>query len=83
MRKDKTKKHDFSHLTKTKTAAKVIAAEVNVNESVKSPLDKQISGDLRLSLIIIGLFVISIVTLWLLIGRNGQIFSLVDKIKLF
>jgi hypothetical protein len=83
MRKPKQKKHDFTHLTKTKTAAKIVAAEVVTNDNSKSPLDKEIGSDLRLSLIIIGIFVVSIVVLWLLIGKNGQVFNLADKIKIF
>jgi hypothetical protein len=77
------KKHDFSHLTKTKTAAKIVEAEAEVSTDSKSPLDKEIASDLKKSLIIIGIFVVSIVVLWFLFGKNGEIFNLTDKIKLF
>jgi predicted nucleic acid-binding Zn ribbon protein len=83
-REDKiVKKHDFSHLTKTKTAAKVVEAEIVTNDDTKSPLDKEIKKDTRATLIIIGVFVLAIVALWLLVGRNGEIFRLYDKIRLF
>lgn len=77
------KRHDFSHLLKTKVAAKQIEAEVDATKDSKSPLDKQVGGDLRAGLIIIGVFVLFIVALWLFLGRNGEIFRLFDKIKLF
>jgi len=76
-------RHDFSHLLKTKTAAKVIAAEVEPTSETKSPLDKEIRTDLRMTLIIIGVFLIAIFALWWLVGRNGEIFTLANKIKLF
>lgn len=77
------KRHDFSHLVKTKTAAKIVAAEVDTNQEVQSPLNKEIGKDLRMTIIIIGLFVVAIVALWFLVGKNGQIFELTNKIKLF
>lgn len=78
-----TKKHDFSHLTKTKTAAMAVQAETSVTGAVKSPLDKYIRKDLRLTLVTIAIFVVAIVALWLAVGRNGEIFTLAGKIKLF
>ena len=77
------KKHDFRHLTKTKTAARIVAAENTVTNDLKSPLNMQITRDLRLTALVIGGFVIAIVALWLLAGRNGEIFTIADKIKLF
>ena len=83
-REDKIyKKHDFSHLVKTKTAAKIVEAETVVRDEAKSPLDKEISKDTKSTALIISLFIIAIVALWLLFGRNGEIFRLYDKIKLF
>lgn len=76
-------KHDFEHLTRTKTAAKVVEADVTSDKDPKSPLDKEIRGDLGSSLLIMGIFVVFIVALWLLIGKNGQIFTIYDKIKFF
>lgn len=75
-------KHDFSHLTKTKTAAKIVQAEVESKEAA-SPLDLEIHSDLKVGLIVIGLFIIAIVALWLVVGRNGEIFKFVDNLKLF
>jgi len=77
------KKHDFSHLTKTPTAAKIVDSTVEASSNVRSPLDKEIRKDLRLTLITIGLFVLAITALWLAVGRNGEIFRLTDKIRLF
>lgn len=76
-------KHDFSHLIRTKTAAKVVEAEVKSDQDPKSPLDREVRGDLGTSLAIIGVFVVFIVALWLLVGKNGQIFTIYDKIKFF
>lgn len=76
-------KHDFSHLTKTKTAAKVVAAEEAVSYDAVSPLDSQIKRDLRVGLVIIGLFVVMIVAFWLLLGRTGWLYSATSNIKWF
>ena len=78
-----TKKHDFSHLTKTKTAAKIVEADTNSLKEAISPQDKEIAKDLKSSFIIIGAFIIAIIILWLLVGRNGEIYQLTNKIKLF
>ena len=77
------KKHNFKHLAKTKVAAKMVEVEIDSNLDVKSPLNTEIGKDLRMTIIIISIFVISIVALWLLVGRNGQIFDFTDKIKPF
>ena len=77
------KKHDFSHLTRTKAAAKIVSAETVIADKTKSPLDKLVKKDLQLTTIVLGVFVIAIVALWLIVGRNGEIFTLADKINLF
>lgn len=77
------KRHDFSHLVRTRTAARVVEAENEVSGEAKSPLDKQVGRDLRMVLITIGVFVIVIVLAWLFIGKNGEIYNLTNKIKLF
>jgi len=77
------RKHDFSHLTKTRSAAKNVDSAVEVDTTTKSPLDKEIRKDLRLTLITIGIFVLAITVLWLTVGRNGEIFKLTALIKLF
>jgi len=77
------KKHDFSHLVKTKTAAKIVEAETVINDDTKSPLDKEVRKDTRTTLIIICAFVVAIVAIWLLFGRNDEIFKLYDKLKFF
>jgi len=76
-------RHNFSHLTKTKTAAKIVEAEVELTKDAASPLDREVRGDLKLSLIVIGIFIVFIVALWYLLGRNGEIFTLTSKFKLF
>lgn len=78
-----TKRHDFSHLLKTKVAAKIVEAESEVSKEIKSPLQKEIKRDLLTTAIILGIFVTLIVVLWLFLGHNGEIFKLTDKIKLF
>lgn len=76
-------RHDFSHLTKTKTAAKVVAAEEEVSYDAVSPLDTQVRRDLRVGLIVIGAFVVAIVALWLLVGRTGWLYNATSHIKWF
>ena len=76
-------KHDFSHLTKTKIAAKVVAAEEKVSYDVASPQDKEIRRDLRVGLIVIGAFIVVILALWLLLGRTGWLYNATSKIKWF
>lgn len=78
-----SKKHDFSHLTKTKTAAKVVEAEVQIEGETKSPHDANVRRDLRIGLIVIGVFMVLIVALWWFAGRNGEILQLANKIKFF
>jgi hypothetical protein len=76
-------KHDFSHLTKTKIAAKVVAAEDKVSYDAKSPLDKEVRRDLRIGLIVIGVFIVAIFALWLVLGRTGWLYNATNKIKWF
>lgn len=77
-----TVKHDFKHLTKSRTAAKIVQAETEVISDAKSPQDKEIKRDLKTGLIVIGIFVVLIFALWLLFGRNGELLKLTDNIKL-
>lgn len=77
------KKHDFSHLVKTRVAAKVLNVDTVVSNEIKSPLDKEVAKDIRSTIIIIAIFISAIVAVWLLFGRNNQIFELYNKIKLF
>jgi hypothetical protein len=76
-----TIKHDFSHLLKTKTAAKVVSAEEEVSYDKTSPLDKQVHRDLRVGLIIIGVFIVVIFALWLFLGRTGWLYNITGKVK--
>ncbi len=76
-------RHDFSHLTRTKTAAKIVAAEEEVSYDVASPLDKQIRRDLRVGLIVIGIFIVVIFALWIFLGRTGWLYNYTSKIKWF
>lgn len=77
------KKHNFSHLVKTKTAAKIVEAKIDTVKDAKSPLDKEISHDLKTGVIVIAIFILVIMVIWFLFGKNGEIFRLSDKIKLF
>ena len=76
-------RHDFSHLTKTKVAARVVAAEEKVSYDAVSPLDKQVRRDLRVGLVVIGVFIIAIVALWLVLGRTGWLYNATSQIKWF
>jgi len=76
------KKHDFSHLTRTKTAAKIVEAEIETDKEARSPQDKEIGRDLRTGIIIISVFVVVIVALWWFLGRNGELLKFTDSIKL-
>jgi hypothetical protein len=77
------KKHDFSHLLKTKSAAKAVEADMEIVGKIISPLAKETAKDVKMSLLVIGVFVIAIVVLWFLFGRNNEIIELYDKIKIF
>lgn len=78
-----TKKHDFSHLLRTKAAAKVVEAETVVDTDTRSPQDKEIGRDLRVGLVVIGIFVILLVAIWWFFGKNGELLKFTDNIKLY
>ena len=78
-----TKKHDFSHLLKTKTTAKAVESEIEISKDIVSPQNDEVKRDMKLAITIILVFTLVIFILWFFAGKNNETFKFYDKIKFF